>query len=117
MTRQQLIDYVAEEYGVLPDNPFKGDFVSAIFRHKSNKKWFAALLQVKRDKIVKGSDKVVEVLDLKCDPMLRPAVLKFKGVYTAYHMNKKHWYTICLDNSISSDEICRRLDISYLLAK
>ncbi len=116
MTRQQLIDYVAEEYGVLPDNPFKGDFVSAIFRHKSNKKWFAALLQVKRDKIVKGSDKVVEVLDLKCDPMLRPAVLKFKGVYTAYHMNKIHWISVLIEEADEKD-IKDLLDISFELTK
>lgn len=33
------------------------------------------------------------------------------------HMNKKHWYTIILDGTVSMDEICRRVDESYLLAK
>ena len=31
-------------------------------------------------------------------------------------MNKKHWYTILLDDSVPLEEICRRIDRSYLLA-
>lgn len=31
-------------------------------------------------------------------------------------MNKKHWYTICLDDSVSFEEICERVAISYTLA-
>ena len=38
-------------------------------------------------------------------------------ILPCYHMNKKHWITICLDDSVSMDEICKRIDESYLLAK
>ncbi|MBQ8295198.1 MAG: MmcQ/YjbR family DNA-binding protein, partial [Clostridia bacterium] len=37
--------------------------------------------------------------------------------FMGYHMNKKHWYTLLLDGSIPTEEICRRIDESYLLAK
>lgn len=33
-----------------------------------------------------------------------------------YHMNKKSWYTIVLDNSVLTGEICQRIDESYSLA-
>ncbi len=32
-------------------------------------------------------------------------------------MNKKHWYTIRLDGSISLQEIFMRIDESYILAR
>jgi len=31
-------------------------------------------------------------------------------------MNKKHWYTVCLDGSVNIGEILRRIDESYGLA-
>ena len=37
--------------------------------------------------------------------------------YPGWHMNKKSWYTIILDDGIPDDEICRQLDESYHLAK
>ena len=37
--------------------------------------------------------------------------------FAGYHMNKKSWYTIRLDGSVAFDEICTRLDESYILAK
>lgn len=40
-----------------------------------------------------------------------------KRYFSGYHMNKKNWYTICLDGSIDNDEIFKRIDISYELAK
>lgn len=38
-------------------------------------------------------------------------------ILPGYHMNKKHWITICLDGSVPIDDICRKIDESYLLAK
>ncbi|MDO5549136.1 MAG: hypothetical protein Q4F79_11730 [Eubacteriales bacterium] len=32
-------------------------------------------------------------------------------------MNKKHWYTICLNGSVTKDELFRRIEESYELAK
>ncbi len=32
-------------------------------------------------------------------------------------MNKKTWYTVILDGSVSTADICRRIDDSYALAK
>ena len=37
--------------------------------------------------------------------------------FPGYHMNKKHWYTICLDGSVEPVELYQRLDLSYKLAK
>ncbi|MFT6754084.1 MAG: putative DNA-binding protein (MmcQ/YjbR family), partial [Candidatus Azotimanducaceae bacterium] len=55
-------------------------------------------------------------MNLKCDPhealMLRDV---FPSVLPGYHMNKAHWNTIVLDNTIPSGEIERMIDSSYAL--
>ena len=43
MTRQDFFTYVADFYGIVPDYPFEEDFVTAVFRHGGNRKWFACL--------------------------------------------------------------------------
>ncbi|MBF1207631.1 MAG: MmcQ/YjbR family DNA-binding protein, partial [Fusobacterium periodonticum] len=40
-----------------------------------------------------------------------------KRYFPAYHMNKKHWCTICLDGTVELEKIYRLIDISYELAK
>ncbi|TRY32391.1 MmcQ/YjbR family DNA-binding protein [Aliiglaciecola sp. M165] len=55
-------------------------------------------------------------MNLKCDPhealMLRDL---FKAVIPGYHMNKKHWNTVCLDGTIPQGEIERMIDNSFSL--
>ncbi len=55
-------------------------------------------------------------INLKCDPdealILRDM---FDAVLPGYHMNKKHWNTVLLDNSIPTSEIERQIDMSFRL--
>lgn len=55
-------------------------------------------------------------INLKCDPdealILRDM---FDAVLPGYHMNKKHWNTVLLDESIPMSEIERQIDMSYRL--
>ena len=37
----------------------------------------------------------------------------FKAVIPGYHMNKEHWNTVILNNSIAEEEIERMIDVSY----
>lgn len=53
-------------------------------------------------------------INLKCSPdeaeQLR---LIYKSVIPGYHMNKKHWNTVILDNSIPEAEIVNMVNNSY----
>jgi predicted DNA-binding protein (MmcQ/YjbR family) len=44
-------------------------------------------------------------------------LLKSPGYLPGYHMNKKHWFSVILDGSVSNDELFSRIDESYTLAK
>lgn len=114
---QKLIEYVRQEYGdeleylweKFPDN--------AIWRRKDNKKWYAALLTVSRRKLGMESDELVEIIDLRSEPQALARLVDNTRYYPGWHMNKKHWYTIVLDDSVPLAEICHRINESYLLAK
>ena len=97
----------------MPDN--------AIFRRQDNQKWYAALLTVKPEKIglpaSEKGDKKIEIIDLRLQPDILTETVDNVKYFPGYHMNKKHWYTICLDGSVAAAEICQRLAVSYELAK
>ncbi len=116
MNRQQLIEHIKEEFGVSFDKPFKDDFDSMVFRHKDSKKWFALVMQVKRNKLVGQDERFVDVLNLKCDPILRHALLQNKGVYVAYHMNKVHWISVILEEAEFQD-VATLVEMSFDLTK
>ena len=53
-------------------------------------------------------------MNLKCDPAQAMELRDiFEAVIPGYHMNKKHWNTVILDQSIPPSEIERMIDHSY----
>ena len=82
---------------------------------KVNNKLFALLSLGKPDQ--QQADKPAYWwLNLKCDPqeavMLRDI---FPAIIPGYHMNKLHWNTLILDDSIPVGEIERMIDNSFNL--
>ncbi len=55
-------------------------------------------------------------MNLKCDPDQAQELRDlFDAVIPGYHMNKRHWNTVILDDSIPNSEIERMIDHSYTL--
>ncbi len=114
---KRVIKYIGETYGAEPEFLWAKYPSDAIFRHDLNGKWFAALLTVGKDKLgFKGTDEI-EILDLKCDPLLIDGLMGNDGFLPGYHMNKKYWITILLDGSVPDDKIFGLIDLSYDLTK
>ncbi len=113
----KIIDYVQNTYGdeleflwtKFPDN--------AVWRRKDNNKWYGAILTVSRNKLGLFSNEVAEIIDLRLEQEKMQETVDNKNYFPGWHMNKKSWYTIILDNSVSTEEICCRIDESYKLAK
>ena len=113
MDRVALIQFIAEQYSAYEENPWKRYPNYAVFRHKSNQKWFALMMNISKSKLGLPSDEMIDVLNVKCDPMLISTLRNEKGVYPAYHMNKEHWITLLLEGPISDGEIFDLIDLSY----
>ncbi len=55
-------------------------------------------------------------ISLKCDPDDALALRDmYEAVIPGYHLNKKHWNTIILDESIPESEVLKWVDESYAL--
>jgi predicted DNA-binding protein (MmcQ/YjbR family) len=55
-------------------------------------------------------------ISLKCDPEHAEALrAMYKAVTPGYHLNKNHWNSVILDNSIPGEEIFQMIDDSYQL--
>lgn len=84
---------------------------------KENNKWYGVVIEVTEKRLGLNGDKIVDVLNVKCDPILIGPLRQQKGYYPAYHMNKESWISILLDDSVPLEEIKGLIDLSYNLTK
>ena len=117
MTRTEFFSHISDFYGVVPDYPFEEDFVTAVFRHTGNRKWFAIAMQIPKSKLGLAGDGSLDVVNLKVSPEMLPSLWQEAGVYPAYHMNKKHWVTVALDGSASDETVVFLTGVSFDLTQ
>ena len=115
MNRAQWQQLISEMYGVSPDYPWAKYPSYAVFRHTGNRKWFALFADVPKEKLGLSGKESLDVLNVKCDPLLIGSLRKEAGFFPAYHMNKASWISIALDGTVSDETIQRLLDLSYTL--
>jgi predicted DNA-binding protein (MmcQ/YjbR family) len=100
MDYQNLVDYLMSKKGATKDMPF--DVETLCFRVMQK---IFALMAWQDDPIV---------ISLKCDPA-EAIILRqtYPGITPGYHMNKKHWNTVVIDDRIPEFEIKHMIDNSY----
>ncbi|NMP17062.1 MmcQ/YjbR family DNA-binding protein [Thalassotalea sp. Y01] len=102
MDMQQLSQYLLAKPKTTLSFPFNQD----VHVYKVNNKMFA-LLTWCNDCLM---------INLKCDPDDSLALQDiFKSITPGYHMDKKHWISICLDGSVPEGEVHRLIDNSFKL--
>lgn len=112
-TRKTILKYVQDTYSVTPDNPWADSPDYAVLRHTDNKKWFGLIMDISPDKIGLEGDKIIDVINLKCDTLMIGSLIKDDGIFPAYHMNKNYWITVLLDGSLEMEKVCALLDMSF----
>lgn len=115
--REAIFEYVKEKYDVAPDYPWKRSPNYAILRHAYSRKWFAAVIDITEDKIGLSSNKLINALLLKNDPLLIGSLRMEKGIYAGYHMNKEHWIIIHLESGVKIEKVFELIDMSFDLTK
>lgn len=113
MTRQEIEAYILNEYGVSPEYPFEMDDLTAVYRHKDNKKWFAIVMRISKRRLNIDSDEEIDVMNVKCEPAVIGSFLMEEGFYPAYHMNKTHWITIAPE--ADENHVKLLIDMSFSL--
>ena len=108
MNRKELKQYIQNTFNVNPDYPWVKQPDNEVFRHSSNKKWFALIMNVEKSKLG-----LLEDVNLKCDATLLGSLQGKKGIFPGYHMNKTNWITVALDGSVDDETIKMLVDLSY----
>lgn len=115
MDRQGIFDYIRKKYEVLPEYPWRRYDDNAVFRHTDNKKWFALLMNVQKNRMGLSGEEYVDVINLKMDDIFfRDQIIHEDGILPAYHMNKLHWISVLLDGTVPEEKVCELIDMSFL---
>lgn len=109
----RIANLIIKKYGDEPEFLWKTTPGSAIFRNPETNKWYIAVLDVDLSKIQASKKGLVEIADIKLAPENVEKLIKQEHFYPAYHMNKKYWITIILDDSIQDEKIMELIEESY----
>jgi predicted DNA-binding protein (MmcQ/YjbR family) len=102
MNIETLRDYCLSKPGVEETLPFGPDTLV----YKVSGKAF----------LLTGLDSETLQFNVKCDPVKATELREeFACVLPGYHMNKKHWNTIVVDGTVSSNQLKEWIDDSYEL--
>lgn len=103
---KRLVNYLAETFQEYPDYPFKKAPDIAVMRYPSNQKWYALIARIPWSALLQSdTDEEVEMINVKVAPTQIEEFLKKPGIFPAYHMSKKHWVSIVLDDTLSDAEL------------
>ena len=114
---KEIINYVKNKYEDKLEFLWEKSPKNAVLRRKSSNKWYAVILTVSKRKLNLDCDEIIEVINLHNIAEEIEKLIDNKQYFPAYHMNKKHWCTICLDGTVELKEIYKLIDISYELAE
>ena len=114
MDRHALIRRIDEEFRVTGEQLWEDAPDCLVFRNPNSKKWFAILMDVDRRRLGLSGEGVTDVVNVKSDPLLIGSLLHNSGYLPAYHMNKRTWISIRLDDAAPrEEEILDLLHLSY----
>ncbi len=110
----RIVKMIEKQYQDVPEFVFKDDDNDGIFRNQNSNKWYGIIMKINGEKI--GLDnREIEVINVKLKQELILDLLLEKGYYKAYHMNKKYWISIVLDDTLTDQEIMSCIEMSHSL--
>ena len=110
---KRIMAQVQKKYGDQLEYLWEKSSDTAVLRHEDSKKWYAVLMRIPWDRLDKARGGQVEAVNLKHDQVAD--LLSQKGIYPAFHMNKRYWISLALDDSLSDDDVLELLAISWNL--
>lgn len=109
----RIEEFIKDEWGIRAEFLWK-DSNYAVFRNAKTLKWFAIIMDIDATKLGLFK-KDIDIINLKLPPYQIDELLKKPGFYRAYHMNKKYWISLILDDTLSDQKIMDLVKMSYQL--
>lgn len=109
---QRLLSFASSTLNIAPEFLWKNYPTDCVLRRSDNNKWFAVIMTLENASNSQHSQRV-ELIDLKASPERVEQYLSQGFCHPAYHMNKKHWYTLYFDADIDDETLFSLLMDSY----
>ena len=110
---KRIMALVQEKYGNQLAYLWEKSPDTAVLRHEDNQKWYAVLMKISWEKLDKSREGEVEVVNLKHD--LVSDLLAERGIYPGFHMNKRYWISLPLDDTLTDEKVLELFEKSYFL--
>ena len=104
-----VISYIEKKYGDKLEFLWDKFPDIAIWRRADSKKWYALVGVLPRCKIIGRDSKNVDILNLRAGD----TAVDNRRIFPAWHMNKKTWITVILDESVPIRQIYKMIDNSF----
>lgn len=111
---KRIMAQVQEKYGNQLEYLWEKSPDTAVLRHEDNQKWYAVLMRIPWDKLEKGREGLVEAVNIKHEQVAD--LLSKKGIYPAFHMNKRYWLSLTLDDTLSDEMVLELIERSWNLS-
>lgn len=112
----EIKKYINKKYSSTMVKPFKSNpNIKALVTDKN--KWYALILDVEYNKLNKDSsiESKVKIINLKHNTDHIPKIINERNIFPSYHMSKKHWISVVMDNNMDLNYLMQLIDISYNL--
>ena len=110
---KRIMALVQEKYGNQLEYLWEKSPDTAVLRHEDNQKWYAILMRIPWDRLDKGREGLVEAVNLKHDQVAD--LLSQLGIYPAFHMNKRYWISLPLDDTLTDEMVLELFERSWFL--
>ena len=115
--KERIMHHIESEYGSIPEYLWEKFPNHFIYRHKNNKKWFALIASITKDKLGEKEKGPIDIINIKLDPFEVDIYKSQNGFHPTYHMNKQKWLTAKHDDTIPDEIIEELIYNSFLITK
>ena len=111
---KKVINYINKKYNTKLEFLWN-DYPDCAIARNPNSKWYLLIMTISKRKLGLDSDDIIEIIDIKHPIDRIENIVDNVNIFKGYHMNKKHWITIILDNKIDDKILFKLIDTSYIL--
>jgi len=115
--KDKILSYVEEKYETMVEYPWEKypDYFTLTATKK--KKWYGLVMNISSSCLGIKGKYIVDAINLKNEPDKIQSLIDYKTIFPAYHMNKKHWFTILLNKETDMELLKQLIDESYRLVE
>lgn len=115
--REAVFDFVKAEFNTQLETPWEEHPEFYVMKTANRQKWYGLMMRISYKLLDPQQSGMVDVLNLKAPPMQIVDLIDHQIFYPAYHMNKKHWVSVIVDEKINSDQLQELIRQSYRLVE